>query len=160
MQRAVNTTQGHHSSGKVPFLENKERFFKYIAVNSKNGCWVWTGSLTKGYESFVFCINKKAKTFRAHRVSYSIFKSTDIHGLVIDHICRNRSCVNPDHLRAVSTRENVLENSEGVAATNSKKTHCPKGHEYDQKNTVIYNGKRYCNSCRSSKGKKLLCNYK
>jgi len=58
-------------------------------------------------------------------------------GMHVDHICRNRLCVRPDHLRVVTPKVNALQNSEGHAASNVLKTHCPRGHPYDDKNTIV-----------------------
>ena len=135
----------------VPLFKKHERFLKFIRFNKDNNCWEWKGCLSKGYGYFVLRENGKSLTIGAHRVSYSLFKDTNISGLVIDHICRNRACVNPEHLRAVSATENVLENSNGEGAKNSIKTECPRGHAYNKENTLFYRGKRYCKCCKSKK---------
>lgn len=127
---------------------NKENFFSKISV-VKGGCWHFLGSIAKsGYGVVSIANGKRSKVMLAHRVSYLIFNGKLEEGLVIDHICRNRKCVNPDHLRQVTRNENVLENSESLQAKNAKKTHCPSGHEYNEKNTRIYNGWRYCKACK------------
>jgi len=67
--------------------------------------------------------------------------------LEIDHLCRVRCCVNPDHLEAVTHRENILRGNT-FAAVNAAKTHCPKGHEYTPENTRIHTGgRRQCIAC-------------
>ena len=89
-------------------------------------------------------------TAYAHRLAYELVKGPISDGLQIDHLCRNRACINPDHLEAVTQRENILR-GEGVAALNARKTHCPQGHAYDEENTLILTGRqagaRRCQIC-------------
>ena len=69
-----------------------------------NGCWIWTGAIHKsGYGQ----IKWKGKSTVAHRVMYTIFKGEIPKGLVIDHLCNIKKCVNPEHLEAVTTSENT-----------------------------------------------------
>lgn len=140
----------------IPAFEDHERFFKFIKITDGN-CWSWTGFTHDGYGKFNIKTNVGSwKQYMAHRVSYSIFKEITDNTLVIDHICRNRKCVNPDHLREVSTRDNVVENSMSFIAENVLKTHCPSGHEYSQKNTRISNRNgRYCLECKRIKISKI-----
>lgn len=89
---------------------------------------------------------------KAHRATYVAAKGEIPEGLQIDHLCRNPGCVNPDHLEAVTPRENTLR-SFNQAALNARKTHCYKGHPFDEENTrveVLATGKvrRICLTCR------------
>lgn len=89
------------------------------------------------------------KNVYAHRFSYEQSKGPIPPGLVIDHLCRVHHCVNPDHLEAVTTQENIRR---GEAAARLKEragaiTHCPMGHAYDDVNTYKNNGKRNCKQC-------------
>jgi hypothetical protein len=69
-------------------------------------------------------------------------------GLVIDHLCRNRKCVNPFHLEAVTLKENILRGA-GTGAEFARRTHCNKGHEFSEENTIIRSdGGRRCKTCR------------
>jgi len=68
--------------------------------------------------------------------------------MVIDHICKVTCCVNPAHLRAVTPRDNAINNSESFAAVNFKKTHCYHGHPFDEENTRAYKGERVCRECK------------
>ncbi len=80
----------------------KQRFFSF--VRKTRGCWHWTGyKNAAGYGQF----KQKGKMKPAHRVSYEILRKKIPRGLVIDHLCRNTSCVNPDHLEPVTNRENT-----------------------------------------------------
>lgn len=86
-------------------------------------------------------------TYQAHRLSYSIFKGDMDENLVIDHKCKNTSCVNPEHLREVTHTANTTVNSDGVCAENKIKTHCKYGHEFTEKNTYIKKNGRECRVC-------------
>ncbi|HXH88256.1 MAG TPA: HNH endonuclease signature motif containing protein [Gaiellaceae bacterium] len=113
-------------------------------VNREDGpCWEWMGARhPRGYGS----LRVNGKGARAHRYSYELLVGDVPEGLVIDHLCRNTSCVNPAHLEAVTQRENVLR-GEGLAAQQVKRTHCPRGHEYDEANTRVYGRRRFCRAC-------------
>jgi hypothetical protein len=135
-----------------------ERFFRKVdlSINDPDGCWPWLAGKSTGYGRFRLGGNRKTKpedVVCAHRYSYEHFHGMKIpDGMVIDHICRNRSCVRPDHLRVVSRKVNVLENSMSPLAMNRVKTHCPAGHQYDIPNTYIdAKGRRYCRACRATR---------
>lgn len=113
-------------------------------VKKTSGCWEWTGPRYLGYGKIHF----EGKSLYAHRVVYSLLKGNIPSGLFIDHLCRVRHCVNPDHLEAVTLKENVLRGV-GVTAQNAKKTHCKRGHSLEDSNVYIRpNGWRSCRVCR------------
>lgn len=103
-------------------MSDKENRF-WSKVQKTEFCWHWTASKTKGYGFFYL----DGRSLRAHRVSWKWLRGEIPAGLVIDHMCRNRSCVNPDHLRVVTNKENILC-GEAKAAKNKRKTHCIHGH--------------------------------
>lgn len=136
-----------------------ERFLDKINISNKNfyndiPCWEWTASLTKGgYGQF----RHNGKTLYAHRISYEIHMSTIPTNLQIDHLCRNRTCVNPDHLEAVTLKENIQRGLGGL--NNLIKTHCPQNHEYTKENTYIDSkGKRHCKICIKTQSKNWALN--
>lgn len=120
-------------------------------VEKTETCWVWKGTKSKStseiYGAFPRKINGKTIVKRAHHVSYVLAKGEIPDGLVLDHLCRNPLCVNPDHLEPVTQQVNTLRGI-GPTAKNAQKTHCPKGHPYDEANTYHYKGGRGCRECR------------
>ena len=95
----------------------------------------------------------------AHRVSYYVHKGQLTEGLVIDHVCKNRKCVNPLHLREVTIRENVTTNSD-VAVKKTIDNKCKNGHSYDTENTLIIKNGRRCRACYVAAQKKFQEKYK
>lgn len=122
----------------------EDRFYAKIKRSDK--CWEWTASiLANGYGQF-----HAPSTTLAHRFSYELHKGPIPDGLVIDHLCRNRRCVNPEHLEAVPQRVNLLR-GETLNASEVMRSTCPSGHPYDVANTRLYRGRRVCKSCEAPK---------
>lgn len=107
-------------------------------------CWEWTkGQRGAGYGSF----RLDGRPQRAHCVAYEWANGPVPDGMELDHLCRNRICVRPSHLEAVTHRENLLR-GEGFAALNARRTHCHAGHPFDETNTYIdRRGERVCRTC-------------
>ena len=132
------------------------RFLCMVSV-ANSCCWEWQGCLNeKGYGLFFH-----DNYYRAHRFSYEYYNNAIIpEGLTIDHLCRNRKCVNPKHLEIVTNKENVLRGV-GLTAINAKVTHCPYGHPYDSENTYItVDGRRNCKQCHRDSDAKWRHNRK
>lgn len=98
-------------------------------------CWVWRGRAVRGYGRFSF----RGRTLIAHRVAYQLMVGPIPHGLDLDHLCRNRSCVNPVHLEPVTRAENVRR---------AARSHCRQGHAYVDFGFMTPQGWRRCRVCR------------
>ena len=132
----------------LSFKQRVEGFWDKTRMTGS--CWNWIGSLNpKGYGQYYDGV----KPIKAHRFSYELFKGKIPEGLQLDHLCRNRKCVNPNHLEIVTNKENVLRGV-GMSAANSRKTHCSKGHAFTLENTYNYRKTRACKKCRYEYGKK------
>ena len=114
-------------------------------VRKSEGCWLWTGGTNGLGYGILFRGNRKAHPyfFYAHRFSWELLHGPITEGMQLDHLCRNPSCVNPEHLEVVTPKENYLR---GVSppAMNARKRLCALGHEF---RTRPGNGKRYCPIC-------------
>jgi hypothetical protein len=121
----------------------EDRFWS--KVDAQGPCWEWTGARSSSGYGQIWV--KPAKVV-AHRFAYEQLVGPIPVGLQLDHLCRNRACVNPDHLQPVTQQINILRGS-SVAAANHVKTHCPQGHEYTPENTYIHpkNNGRICRAC-------------
>ncbi len=107
------------------------------------GCWLFTGYVMKnGYGTIGLGSRSQGKGF-AHRVAYEIFVGPIPDGYVIDHLCRVRRCVNPEHLEAVTMSTNLRR-----GAQSALRTHCRRGHEFKGENLGLNNhGHRFCREC-------------
>lgn len=95
-------------------------------VEKTDTCWLWRGAIGKAEGYGQFWLNDVMMP--AHRAAWLIFRSEIPEGLELDHLCRVRHCVNPDHLEPVTKRENILR-GEGAPARHARQTHCANGHE-------------------------------
>jgi hypothetical protein len=126
----------------MPVKTREENFEGNFMPEPNSGCWLWTGYVdADGYGKF--------GGLRAHRFSYETHISKIPNGFVIDHLCRVRCCVNPQHLRAVTNTQNVLCGV-GVTARRALQTHCVHGHSLDGC-YVTKKGYRQCRECHKNR---------
>jgi hypothetical protein len=136
--------RGHGQRG-ISSMSRKtvaQRFWEKVDRRGPDDCWEWqAGRDSSGYGSFFTEeVDGKRITVGAHRWAYQHVVGPIPEGLHIDHLCRNRKCVNPCHMEAVTNKVNALR-GQSFAAKNSRKTHCPSGHEYTEENIKWYEGR-------------------
>ncbi len=127
----------------LPVKSEIERFLSKIII-TENECWEWIGGKSlNGYGYFSF----NDKMVLIHRFIYQYYHGTICPDLTIDHLCRNQLCVNLLHLEQVTSKVNTLRGF-NLAAVNSRKTHCIRGHEFNKTNTYMCSsGARKCKTC-------------
>ncbi len=123
-------------------------------ARAENGCWEWQGQRFKrtGYGRF------RAPGIReelAHRWAWLLLRDAIPEGLELHHRCENRCCVNPDHLETRTRRDHMAQHLTGqkTGARNRAKTHCPRGHEYNEENTHHTPRGRSCRACAREKAR-------
>lgn len=138
-----------NSKSLVDYNISQDYFDRYFwpKVYKTDTCWWWHRPNVLGYGQFSVRIESKPVSFLAHRVSYELVKGFIPTGLVVDHLCQNPLCVNPDHLEAVSHFTNLLR-SNNFVSVNMITTHCPRGHKYTLENTrASKTNRRACKIC-------------
>lgn len=135
----------------------KLRFMAKV-VKLSSGCWKWVGAVARKTGYGRFTVNNQ-KRVGAHQFAYEMVYGLVPQGLEVDHLCRNRRCVNPTHLEAVSHRENNYRGI-GLSAQNAHKSLCAAGHPFDEKNTYMYKTRygtqRHCRACHAAAQKHYI----
>ena len=130
-------------------LDIRSRIESKFIPEPNSGCFIWIGNLNdSGYPVLSMTIAPGVKRLRrAHRMYYELEKGPIPEGLQLDHLCRIRCCVNPEHLEPVTLVENVMR-GESFYAKQARRTHCPQGHEYSGRNLMLTTrGERKCRAC-------------
>lgn len=140
----------------MDFLDPRlpRRFWKKAIPEPNTGCWIWTGSTNQGYGRLKF----RGKRLYAHRWAYERIFGRVPSGLVSDHLCRVRCCVNPAHIELVSDVENIRRGFRdrrrlGIFGKVTS-SHCRKGHELSPENTLVAAGYRRCRKCVNANHRK------
>jgi hypothetical protein len=135
------------SQGRIESRPLQDRFWALVDRH-RDGCWLWMGSrMHNGYGQFKKYPDGRSQS--AHRVAYELAIGPIPQGLDLDHLCRVRHCVNPEHLDPVSRGENLRRSPLTGPGMNIRKTACPKGHSYATDN----DGHRYCPTCKTERRK-------
>jgi len=123
-----------------------------LEENSR-GCWVWTGCKS-GRKDKYGKVKWKGKVVYVHRLIYEHVRGPISKELELDHLCENTLCANPNHLEAITHKENI-HRGKGLAAQNAKKTHCKYGHPLSGSNLYLYSSQgRYCRECCKNRVRK------
>lgn len=121
------------------------------SFDGPGGCWEWQGTRREnGYGVVSYVRDGVTRRLLAHRLALHLAGRPVPESMTVDHLCRNRACLNPDHLEVVSLVINVMR-GDGFYAMNARKTHCAHGHEFTPENTGTRTTKagtaRYCKAC-------------
>jgi|ERR1035437_3215012 hypothetical protein len=134
---------------RTPALTRFERKIKI----APSGCWNWTGMKNRQSYGVFWPFGGNRNRIAAHRWYYMQKREAIPRNLVCDHLCENKVCVNPDHIR-ITTIWGNSRRSINPATINSLKTHCIRGHEFSTENTYINkDGSRGCKACRKQRTK-------
>jgi hypothetical protein len=132
-----------------------DRFWKNVQKTA--GCWVWQGAVSpSGYGYFNVVERQAKRNFRVHRWAYRTLVGPIPEGMQLHHTCKNKRCVNPEHLQLVTPRQHIELDEAVLSGINARKTECIHGHPFDEENTYysLRDGRvvRGCRTCRRDSG--------
>lgn len=123
-------------------MESVEKRFRN-KVEKTRECWLWMGCKSHGYGRF----RVAGRTVFAHRWAFEQAYGVIPKGIDVLHLCDTPACVRHDHLYLGTDSENMLDAVAAGTHNETRKTHCPQGHPYDEENTRLYQGRRHCKRC-------------
>ena len=128
-----------------------DKFWSNVIPEPNSGCWIWLGSLNDAGYGRHRC--RSLKTHHAHRTAYVLIRGAIPDGMTLDHLCRVRCCVNPDHLDPCTLKENVRRSPifKGEMIAAGELALCPAGHAFTPENTRIYRNWRHCRACHRAR---------
>ncbi len=131
------------------------RFWPKVVGRTPSACWEWIGAKDPfGYG--VFWIDERRRKRRAHRISYELLVGPIPNGLTLDHLCRNKSCVNPDHLDPYTSGENSRRSPLAPYWVKAAQTQCVNGHDFTVENTYVRPDRtRDCRRCKAARMRAL-----
>lgn len=141
----------------IPNLTN--RFEKYVMPDPNTGCHIWCGCTYGGGYGW-FAVDKKNGSKPAHRVAYFIERGEIPDGFELHHVCENKLCVNPQHLKPLTKAEHtrIGPAAKASGAASLSKTHCRNGHEFSVSNTSYWGpGRKWrvCKECKKLKAREI-----
>jgi len=151
--RALNSDQTAHCGCSPRLRSAEQRFWEKVCVTWPTGCWVWTGAKSPG--GYGVFRNERGTNSVAHRFSYTTMIGAVPDGLDLDHLCRNRACVNPAHLEPVTRAENLRRGVRPPRRT-APKPECKFGHTFVEGSFSWYGPDklwRRCLLCRRKGGR-------
>lgn len=143
-------------------MKSKEESTKQRLLNGSEwngGCLVWQKCFVQFYECKYGQISFKNRNWLAHRLMYFLTTGIDPHEKHVMHSCDNGLCINPEHLKLGTAKDNMRDAAKKKRFPEQRKTHCPDGHEYNTKNTIFELRKghelphRICRSCKLERQK-------
>ena len=142
---AVSRTMGDHVMAiKYPMIA---RFWDKVIPEPMSGCWLWIGAIKSNGYGVIRNGARGTGYSYAHRYAYIAFRGLIPAGAQIDHLCRLRCCVNPDHLEPVSCRENLRRGTHPNIILHRNRT-CKQGHFLNPENSYYQaDGRQFCKTC-------------